>query len=97
MRDPKFSEERFINKIFDHGRLKSKAEKKWEEKRIRYYCSRKNKVKWFFLFANLLYLDWIQRFPRKLKYKKQILSHRTSISSWIIHLKMLKEENFIIV
>ena len=28
LRDPKFSEERFINKIFDHGRVKSKAEKK---------------------------------------------------------------------
>ena len=28
IRDPKFSEERFINKIFDHGRVKTKAEKK---------------------------------------------------------------------
>lgn len=28
MKDPKCSEERFINKLFDYARVKSKAEKK---------------------------------------------------------------------
>ena len=41
MRDPKFSEERFINKIFDHGRVKSKAEKKCQGCDIDYYVRNK--------------------------------------------------------